>query len=280
MPKAQEQVVSSPGDVWIMGLHRLLCGDSTQIEAVEKVLAAGLANMVFTDPPYNVNYGATMKGKLRGKSDRKIANDNLGDGFEKFLYDACVNMLAVTKGAVYVCMSSPELHTLEKAFREAGGHWSTFDVWAENTFTMSRSDYQRQYKPILCGWKEVTDQFWCGTRDQKATWLTARGGMGVTYNVCTRSVMATARKERRINVRASETDVQTITRASTLTGVSVSTFIMMSATERAERTLADIKHFELGSKQWQALTAALDRPVRKLPRLRRLMQEPTILDRQ
>jgi uncharacterized protein (DUF1778 family) len=92
--------------------------------------------------------------------------------------------------------------------------------------------------------------------------------------------MATVRKERRINVRASESDVQAITRASALAGVSVSAFIMMSATERAERTLADVTHFELSPKQWQAFTAALDRPARKLPRLRRLLQEPSILDRQ
>ena len=92
--------------------------------------------------------------------------------------------------------------------------------------------------------------------------------------------MATARKERRINVRASESDVQSITRASALAGGSVSAFIMMSATERAERALADVKHFELSPKQWQAFTATLDRPARKLPRLRRLLQEPSILDRQ
>jgi uncharacterized protein (DUF1778 family) len=92
--------------------------------------------------------------------------------------------------------------------------------------------------------------------------------------------MATARKERRINVRASEGEVETIMRASALAGVSVSAFIMMSATERAERTLADAKHFELSAEQWQEFTAALDRPARKLPRLRRLLQEPSILDRQ
>jgi DNA modification methylase len=140
------------------------------VEAVEKVLAGGLADMVFTDPPYNVNYGATMKDKLR-KSSRKIANDNLGDGFEQFLRDTCINILAVTKGAVYVCMSSSELHTLEKAFREAGGHWSTFVIWAKNTFTMGRSDYQRQYEPILYGWKEGTEHFWCGARDQGDVWF-------------------------------------------------------------------------------------------------------------
>jgi DNA modification methylase len=170
VPEEQETAVTAAGDVWVLGAHRLLCGDSTQMDAVEKVLAGGLADMVFTDPPYNVNYGATMKDKLRGNK-RKIANDNLGDDFERFLYDACVNILAVTKGAVYICMSSSELHTLEKAFREAGGHWSTFVIWAKNTFTMGRSDYQRQYEPILYGWKEGTDHYWCGARDQGDVWF-------------------------------------------------------------------------------------------------------------
>jgi DNA modification methylase len=170
VPEAPETAITVPGDVWLLGPHRLLCGDSTRLEAVEKVLAGGLADMVWTDPPYGVNYGATMKDKLRGKT-RKIANDNLGEGFGPFLYDACVNMLAVTKGAIYICMSSSELHTLEKAFREAGGHWSTFIIWAKNTFTMGRSDYQRQYEPMLYGWKEGADHFWCGARDQGDVWF-------------------------------------------------------------------------------------------------------------
>jgi DNA modification methylase len=170
VPEAPESAVTAPGDVWLLGDHRLLCGDSVHIDSVEKVLAGGLADMVFTDPPYNVNYGATMKDKLRGKK-RKIANDNLGDGFEQFLRDVCANLLAVTKGAIYVCMSSSELHTLHRAFTESGGHWSTFVIWAKNTFTMGRSDYQRQYEPILYGWKEGTDHFWCGARDQGDVWL-------------------------------------------------------------------------------------------------------------
>jgi len=170
VPETPETAVTVPGDVWVLGEHRLLCGDSTQMEAVEKVLAGGLADMVFTDPPYNVNYGATMKDKLRGKK-RKIANDNLGAGFDQFLRDACVNMLAVTKGAIYICMSSSELHTLHRVFTEAGGHWSTFVIWAKNTFTMGRSDYQRQYEPVLYGWKDGTDHFWCGARDQGDVWF-------------------------------------------------------------------------------------------------------------
>ena len=169
-PEASETPASMPGDLWILGSHRVLCGDATVLGDVEKVLAGGLADVVFTDPPYNVNYGATMKDKLRGKK-HKIANDNLGGEFEKFLYGACVNILAVTKGAVYICMSSSELHTLHKAFTTAGGHWSTFVIWAKNTFTMGRSDYQRQYEPILYGWKEGLDHYWCGARDQGDVWL-------------------------------------------------------------------------------------------------------------
>ena len=170
VPETPEAAVTVPGDVGILGEHRLLCGDATQMEAVEKVLAGGLADMVFCDPPYNVNYGATMKDTLRG-THRPIANDNLGSDFEQFLRDACVNMLAVCKGAIYICMSSSEIHTLQRVFREAGGHWSTFVVWAKNTFTMGRSDYQRQYEPILYGWREGADRFWCGARDQGDVWF-------------------------------------------------------------------------------------------------------------
>jgi DNA modification methylase len=170
VPETQEAAITVPGDLWILGPHRLLCGDSTQMEAVEKVLAGGLADITWTDPPYGVNYGATMKDKLR-KKHRRIANDNLGPAFEPFLRDACTNILAVTKGAVYICMSSSELHTLHKAFTEAGGHWSTFLIWAKNTFTMGRADYQRQYEPILYGWKEGSDHYWCGARDQGDVWF-------------------------------------------------------------------------------------------------------------
>jgi DNA modification methylase len=99
---------------------------------VERVLGGQLADMCFTDSPYNVDYANSPKDKLRGKH-RPILNDNLGSGFEAFLYDSCINVLSVTKGAVYWCMSSSELHTLQRAFAAAGGHWSTFIVWAKHT---------------------------------------------------------------------------------------------------------------------------------------------------
>jgi DNA modification methylase len=170
VPEPPEDPVSKPGDLWILGVHRLLCGDARVLTDVERVLGDQLADMCFTDSPYNVGYANSPKDKLRGKH-RPILNDNLGAGFEAFLHDSCVNVLSVTKGAVYWCMSSSELHTLQRAFAAAGGHWSTFIVWAKHTFTLGRADYQRQYEPILYGWKDGSDHYWCGARDQGDVWF-------------------------------------------------------------------------------------------------------------
>ena len=168
-PALPEQAVTRPGDLWVLGEHRLLCGDATVLADVERVLDGRLADMTWTDPPYNVEYGSSAKDKLRG-SKRKILNDDLGAGFAAFLHDACANILTVTKGAVYVCMSSSELDTLQRAFRAAGGKWSTFVIWAKHAFTLGRSDYQRQYEPILYGWRDGHDHYWCGARDQGDLW--------------------------------------------------------------------------------------------------------------
>ena len=170
VPEPPEETVSKAGDLWILGNHRLLCGDATVLTDVERVLGGQLADMTWTDPPYNVDYANTPKDKLRGKH-RPILNDNLGGGFQAFLQDACTNILAVTKGAVYVCMSSSELDALQRAFRAAGGKWSTFVIWAKSTFTLGRADYQRQYEPILYGWKDGADHYWCGARDQGDVWF-------------------------------------------------------------------------------------------------------------
>jgi DNA modification methylase len=169
-PEPPVEPISRPGDLWICGEHRVLCGDAAILSDVEKVLGGELADMTFTDPPYNVDYANTPKDKLGGKN-RPILNDKIGKDFGALLYDACVNILALTKGAVYICMSSSELDRLQKAFREAGGKWSTFVIWAKNSFTLGRSDYQRQYEPILYGWKSGTDHYWCGARDQGDVWF-------------------------------------------------------------------------------------------------------------
>jgi DNA modification methylase len=166
---AQSSPVAKLGDIWLLGEHRIGCNDSTDREAVQRLMIQSKAAMTFTDPPYNVNYGETMKDKLRNNSN-KIINDNLGDAFEPFLEKACKNILEFTDGAVYICMSSSELHTLQKAFIAAGGHWSTFIIWTKNTFTIGRSDYQRQYEPILYGWRDGVSHYWCRDRDQGDVW--------------------------------------------------------------------------------------------------------------
>lgn len=169
IPDAPEIAKTKEGDVWLLGDHKLICGDSTKAKTMKSLMGDELADMVFTDPPYNVDYGQTMKDKGRGKT-RKIKNDNLGSRFLEFLTDACSEMVKVCKGAMYICMSSSELHTLQSAFAASGGKWSTFIIWGKNHFTMGRADYQRQYEPILYGWPEGNKHFWCGARDQSDLW--------------------------------------------------------------------------------------------------------------
>jgi DNA modification methylase len=169
IPEVQENPISKPGDVWILGPHRVFCGDATKTESYDALLAGDPVDMVFSDLPYNVNYANSAKDKMRG-THRPILNDNLGDQFGAFLEASLVPMIQHCRGAVYIAMSSSELDTLQAAFRAAGGKWSTFIIWAKNTFTLGRADYQRQYEPILYGWPEGKQRHWCGDRDQGDVW--------------------------------------------------------------------------------------------------------------
>jgi DNA modification methylase len=153
--------VAKPGDLWILGEHKVFCGDSTDPNSYKALLNGELAALTITDPPYNVNYD---------QDGEKIMNDNLGAEFRGFLSKICTNILAHTSGAVYIFMAISEIGNLKHAFEKAGGHWSTFIIWAKNHFALSRSDYQRQYEPILYGWKEGSTRHWCGNRDQSDLW--------------------------------------------------------------------------------------------------------------
>ena len=164
IPELQAEAVTRTGDVWNCGEHRVGCGDGTDPQDVGRLLEGGSCDMIFTDPPYNVDYTG------KGAQKMKLANDNLGDRFDDFLGSACRSMLAVCRGAIYICMSSGELHRLKPAFCAAGGHWSTFIIWKKHLFTLGRSDYQRQYEPILYGWAEGINHYWCGSRDQGDVW--------------------------------------------------------------------------------------------------------------
>ena len=101
VPEVPEEVVTKPGDIWLLGEHRLLCGDTTIYDDVKKLMQDDVAAMIFTDPPYNVNYGSTLKDSINyhagSLSGRKIMNDNLGDGFAQFLTDSLSNMMMYCK---------------------------------------------------------------------------------------------------------------------------------------------------------------------------------------
>ena len=161
--------ITRPGDVWLCGNHRVICGDSTDAGIYDALMDGEIADMVFTDPPYNVDYANTAKDKMRG-TDRPILNDNLGAGFHDFLLAALTPTLAHCRGGIYVAMSSSELDVLQSAFRTAGGKWSTFIIWAKHTFTLGHADYQRQFEPILYGWPADGTRHWCGARDQGDVW--------------------------------------------------------------------------------------------------------------
>jgi len=159
-----DQAKTKTGDVYKLGKHRLLCGDATKPEDYEKLMAGELAQMTFTDPPYNVAYQKGTEGEIQ--------NDDMdAHAFHDFLLKACQRINSKTIGGIYICMSSSELGTLREAFEEAGGHWSTFVIWVKNTFTLGRGDYQQTYEPILYGWpSNIKNHFFNPARDIANVW--------------------------------------------------------------------------------------------------------------
>lgn len=245
VPEVTEDPVSQPGDVWLLGEHRVLCGDATDPVALETLMGSDLADMAFTDPPYNVNYANTAKDKQRG-THRPILNDNLGEGFAGFLSAACANLLAYSKGAVYIAMSSSELDTLQLAFRGAGGKWSTFIIWAKNTFTLGRADYQRQYEPILYGWRDGVDHFWCGDRDQGDVWF---------INKPVKNDLHPTMKPVELVERAIRNSSKTRDIVLDLFGGSGTTLIAAEKTQRRARLVElDPKYVDVIVKRWQEYT--------------------------
>jgi len=245
VPEVEQVPVSQSSDLWLLGDHRLLCGDSTNAKDLARLMDGGLADMVFTDPPYNVDYGNNAKDKMRGK-DRRILNDNLGNDFYAFLKAALSNMLTVTKGACYVAMSSSELDTLQKAFRDAGGKWSTFIVWAKNTFTLGRSDYQRQYEPILYGWREGNDHYWCGARDQGDVWF---------FNKPVKNDLHPTMKPVELVERAIRNSSKTLDIVLDVFGGSGSTLIACEKTGRHARLMElEPKYVDVIVRRWQDYT--------------------------
>ncbi len=171
---ATRQPRFQPGDLWQLGSHRLLCGDSTDREAVTRLLGDARAAMAFSDPPYNVGYG-DHGGQGREQRRRRIQNDALPpEQWEAFCRGWATNLLSFTDGAVYLCMSTKEWPLVSRVLEEAGGHWSDTVIWRKDRFVLGRADYQRAYEPIWFGWRDGVQHYWCGDRDQSDVWQIAR----------------------------------------------------------------------------------------------------------
>jgi DNA modification methylase len=172
--KAKREPLTKPGDMWLLGGHRVLCGDATNAEDVARVLAGARSAMAFTDPPYNVDLG-NHGGQGRGARRRPMANDALDPlAWEAFVRAWARVLLDCVDGALYVCMSSKEWPTMSRVFAEEGGHWSDTVIYSKDRFVLGRADYQRAYEPIWYGWREGASHFWCGDRDQSDVWQIAR----------------------------------------------------------------------------------------------------------
>jgi DNA modification methylase len=163
----QEPAISKPGDLWLLGCHRLFCGDSTQAETYEKLMEGKKANLVITDPPYNVNFTA---GK---EKERLIKNDHQTDTeFYAFLLAAFKNIYQhlADGGSIYVFHGDTEGLNFRNAVKEAGFYLSGVCVWVKDSLVLGRSDYQWQHEPIIYGWKPTGRHRWYADRKQTTVW--------------------------------------------------------------------------------------------------------------
>lgn len=160
----EKPTFSKSGDVWTLGRHRLLCGDSTKAETFAILMNGRKANLVVTDPPYNVNYEGTAG---------KIKNDNLADEkFYQFLFDAFSNIEKVMAddASIYVFHADTEGLNFRKAFSDAGFYLSGCCIWKKPSLVLGRSPYQWQHEPCLYGWKKSGKHQWYADRKQTTIW--------------------------------------------------------------------------------------------------------------
>ena len=159
-----QPTVTREGDLWLLGEHRLVCGDSTLPETYDLLMAGRKANLVVTDPPYNVDYEG---------SAGKIKNDKMAEEqFEKFLFAAYVNMEQnmMDDASIYVFHSDSHGLAFRRAFEEAGFYLSGCCIWKKNSLVLGRSPYQWLHEPVLFGWKKGGRHQWYADRKQTTVW--------------------------------------------------------------------------------------------------------------
>jgi DNA modification methylase len=156
--------ITKLGDVWTLGRHRLVCGDSTKANTFDLLMAGAKANLVITDPPYNVNYGGNAG---------KIKNDNMAnDAFYSFLLSSFQNTEAVMAddASIYVFHADTEGLNFRRAFSDAGFYLSGCCIWKKQSLVLGRSPYQWQHEPVLYGWKKNGKHQWYTGRKETTIW--------------------------------------------------------------------------------------------------------------
>ena len=160
----KKPAVTKCGDLWLLGNHRLVCGDSTKADTFTLLMDGKLANLTVTDPPYNVNYEG---------SAGKIQNDNMADDkFYEFLFDAFANTekAMAQDASIYVFHADTEGLNFRRAFSDAGFYLSGTCIWKKQSLVLGRSPYQWQHEPILFGWKKSGKHEWYSDRKQSTIW--------------------------------------------------------------------------------------------------------------
>jgi DNA modification methylase len=143
------------GQVWKLGDHLLYCGDSTEEATFTRLMGDEKAHLIWTDPPWNVNYGAVDEGNQQGYKVRTIMNDHMNEGqWDEFVGQFCKTLKDYSEpGApIYLVMSAQEWPVIDRNLREVGFHWSSTVIWAKDRLVLSRKDYHTQYEPIWYGW--------------------------------------------------------------------------------------------------------------------------------
>jgi DNA modification methylase len=166
-PELQETVISAAGDLWVLGPHRVLCGDATSRADVERLMAGESGDLVFTDPPYNVSYEGYTEDRLTIQGDRMSAEQ-----FMRFLQDAFGSYRRLIKpgASVYVCHSSSWQREFQNAMEVAGFEVRCQIIWAKNTFAWGFGRYKFQHEPIFYCHVAGQSDAWYGDKSQSTLW--------------------------------------------------------------------------------------------------------------
>lgn len=180
VPEAPKTPTTKLGDVWILGHHRLMCGDSTSADAMATLMRDGKATMSFTDPPWNVAIGQDSNPRHRQR--KGLANDALpAVEFSAFIHAFSAQLSAHVTGDIYCVLGASEWPTLDTCLRSAGFHWSATIIWVKDVFVLGRSKYHRRYEPLWYGWARGGKSSFQGDRNLNDVWEIPRPRKSVEH---------------------------------------------------------------------------------------------------